>query len=278
MQRLDVADHSEAALCVPMEKGVITGECPATIPLAKANLNTKPGELLVTSRLCGTTGHGQCDDRSHDLGFFPNRELQQRFLRFLRKVGYDIKERIVRSAADLAECVADVEEALNLAYHGARADKPGFNVQLVRNYDPAAGSLDLYPQEFTRVLLNLISNGFYAVARKKTDGGDPGFEPALTVSTEALTAAVAIRVRDNSAGVDESVKARMFEPFFTTKPPGEGTGLGLSLSHDIVVKQHGGTLDVSSEPGAFTRRTRCLPNRRRPEAHHDKMRFLPDNG
>ena len=80
-----------------------------------------------------------------------------------------------------------VEEALNLAYHGARADKPGFNVRLVRNYDPAAGSLDLYPQEFTRVLLNLISNGFYASARRKTDGGDPGFEPALTVSTEALT-------------------------------------------------------------------------------------------
>ncbi len=115
------------------------------------------------------------------------------------------------------------------------------------------------PQEFTRVLLNLISNGFYASACRKTDGGDPGFEPALTVSTEALTAAVAIRVRDNGAGVNESVKARMFEPFFTTKPPGEGTGLGLSLSHDIVVKQHGGTLDVSSEPGAFTEFTVVLP-------------------
>ena len=175
-----------------------------------------------------------------------------------------VKNMLLHSRESSGEmCCVDlntiVEEALNLAYHGARADKPGFNVQLVRNYDPAAGSLDLYPQEFTRVLLNLISNGFYAVARKKTDGGDPGFEPAITVSTEALTAAVAIRVRDNGAGVNESVKARMFEPFFTTKPPGEGTGLGLSLSHDIVVKQHGGTLDVSSEPGAFAEFTVVLP-------------------
>jgi GAF domain-containing protein len=154
---------------------------------------------------------------------------------------------------------ATVEEALNLAYHGARAEKPGFNVTLVRDFDPAAGSLELYPQEFTRVLLNLISNGFYAATRKKNDGGDPGFEPTLTVNTEARPGEVAIRVRDNGIGIPDSVRAKMFEPFFTTKPAGEGTGLGLSLSHDIVVKQHGGSIGVDSRVGEFTEITVTIP-------------------
>jgi signal transduction histidine kinase len=154
---------------------------------------------------------------------------------------------------------ATVEEALNLAYHGARAEKPGFNIELIRQFDPAVGSLELYPQEFTRVMLNIFSNGFYAATRRKTEGGEAGFEPTLSVATEARAGEVAIRVRDNGIGMTENVKARLFEPFFTTKPAGEGTGLGLSLSHDIVVKQHGGSIAVESRQGQFTEFTVTLP-------------------
>ncbi|GJE14897.1 Adaptive-response sensory-kinase SasA [Methylobacterium longum] len=151
-----------------------------------------------------------------------------------------------------------VEESLNLAYHGARAQEPSFNVTLSRNFDPAAGAADLYPQEVTRVLLNLVTNGFYAVA-KRADGAGAGYQPTLTVTTRDLGRRVEIRVRDNGIGVPESVRAKMFDPFYTTKPAGEGTGLGLSLSHDIVVKQHGGTIDVVSEAGQFTEFTIVLP-------------------
>ena len=158
------------------------------------------------------------------------------------------------------EINALVEESLNLAYHGARAATPGFNVTLARDYDPAAGEADIYPQEITRVLLNLMSNGFYAT-EKKVPGAAADYAPTLSVATRDRGDAVEIRVRDNGTGIPESVKARMFDPFFTTKPAGEGTGLGLSLSHDIVVKQHGGTVDVATEPGAFTEFTIVLPRR-----------------
>jgi signal transduction histidine kinase len=150
-----------------------------------------------------------------------------------------------------ADINAIVEESLNLAYHGARAEKTGFNIALKRDFDPAAGMVDLYPQEITRVFLNLISNGFYAASkRKETAGGD--FEPMLCASTKSLGNRVEIRIRDNGTGIPEEVKQKMFNPFFTTKPAGEGTGLGLSMSHDIVVKQHGGRIDVDTEPGSFT--------------------------
>jgi signal transduction histidine kinase len=154
---------------------------------------------------------------------------------------------------------ATVEEALNLAYHGARAESSDFNVTLRRDFDPAAGEIDLYPQEFTRVLLNLFGNGFYAVRQRQRGGNDSAYEPSLTVATRNLGAEVEIRVRDNGSGVPETVKAKIFEPFFTTKPAGEGTGLGLSLSHDIVVKQHGGMLAVDSKTGEFTEFTITLP-------------------
>jgi signal transduction histidine kinase len=145
---------------------------------------------------------------------------------------------------------AMVEEALNLAYHGARAEKPGFNVTIVRELDPGAGKADLYPQEITRVLLNLISNGFYATTKRRQAGSEPGYEPTLTASTRNLGDRVEIAIKDNGAGVPDNVKDKMFNPFFTTKPAGEGTGLGLSLSHDIVVKQHGGAIDVETAPGS----------------------------
>ncbi len=154
---------------------------------------------------------------------------------------------------------ATVEEALNLAYHGARAESSDFNVTLNRDFDPTAGQIDLYPQEFTRVLLNLIGNGFYAVRQRQRSATDRAYEPTLTVTTRDHGGAVEIRVRDNGAGIPEAVKARIFEPFFTTKPAGEGTGLGLSLSHDIIVKQHSGALEVASRAGEFTEFTITLP-------------------
>jgi GAF domain-containing protein len=154
---------------------------------------------------------------------------------------------------------AVVEESLNLAYHGARAEKPGFNVTLMRDFDPQAGDVDLYPQEITRVLLNLISNGFYATAKRGAAANGVAYEPTLSASTRSLGDRVEIRIRDNGTGIPPAVKEKMFNPFFTTKPAGEGTGLGLSLSHDIVVKQHAGTIDVDSEPGAFTEFRIVLP-------------------
>ena len=153
-----------------------------------------------------------------------------------------------------------VEESLNLAYHGARAERPGFNITLKRNLDPAAGMIDAYPQEITRVFLNLISNGFYAATKRK-EANDDSFEPSLSATTKDLGSKVEIRIRDNGTGIPQEVKERMFNPFFTTKPAGEGTGLGLSMSHDIVVKQHGGTIDVATEPGAFTEFIITLPRR-----------------
>jgi two-component system NtrC family sensor kinase len=153
-----------------------------------------------------------------------------------------------------------VEESLNLAYHGARAEKPQFNVTLRRELDPDAGAVEVFPQEITRVLLNLISNGFYAVAKRGSENG-PGFEPEVSAGTLSRGDYVEIRIRDNGVGIAPEVKEKMFNPFYTTKPPGEGTGLGLSMSHDIIVKQHGGTINVESEPGEFTEFTILLPRR-----------------
>jgi signal transduction histidine kinase len=154
---------------------------------------------------------------------------------------------------------AIVEESLNLAYHGARAEKPGFNITLERWLDPAAGEVDVFPQDITRVLLNLISNGFYAATKRKTQAGSDGYEPILSASTLSLGDQVEIRIRDNGTGIPPEVKEKMFNPFFTTKPAGEGTGLGLSISHDIVVKQHGGSIEVDTTPGEYTEIRIILP-------------------
>jgi two-component system, NtrC family, sensor kinase len=152
-----------------------------------------------------------------------------------------------------------VEESLNLAYHGARAEKQGFNITLQRSLDPAAGKLDLFPQEITRVLLNLISNGFYAATKRKAENQGGEYEPTLLASTKSLGDSVEIRIRDNGIGIPPEVKEKMFNPFFTTKPAGEGTGLGLSLSHDIIVKQHAGSIEVETKPGEFTEFRIVLP-------------------
>src|SRR5208282_2004064 len=141
---------------------------------------------------------------------------------------------------------AIVEESLNLAYHGARAEKQGFNITLERSFDPSAGEIDVFPQEITRVLLILISNGLYAATKRKaeTNGGD--YEPTLAAATKDLGDRVEISIRDNGTGILPEVREKMFNPFFTTKPAGEGTGLGLSISHDIIVKQHSGSIEVDT--------------------------------
>ena len=157
------------------------------------------------------------------------------------------------------EVNALVEESLNLAYHGARAEKQGFNIVLERSFDAAAGEVDLYPQEVTRVLLNIIANGFYAAHKRKVQADGADFEPTLVASTKNLGDRVEIRIRDNGIGIPPEVKEKMFNPFFTTKPAGEGTGLGLSISHDIIVKQHAGAIAVDTQPGQFTEFTIVLP-------------------
>ena len=152
-----------------------------------------------------------------------------------------------------------VEESLNLAYHGARAEKQGFTITLERSLDPAAGAADVFPQDITRALLNLISNGFYAATKRKTDANGGDYEPTLTAATKNLGDRVEITIRDNGTGIPPEVKEKMFNPFFTTKPAGEGTGLGLSISHDIIVKQHGGSIEVDTQPGEFTELRIILP-------------------
>ena len=152
-----------------------------------------------------------------------------------------------------------VEESLNLAWHGARAETQGFEVKLKQSFDPSAGGADVFPQDIRRALLNLIANGFYAATRRRaeTNGGD--YEPTLTASTKNLGERVEISIRDNGTGIAPDVKEKMFEPFFTTKPTGEGTGLGLSISHDIIVKQHAGSIEVDTQLGEFTEIKIILP-------------------
>lgn len=154
-----------------------------------------------------------------------------------------------------------VEESLNLAYHGARAEKRGFNITLERSFDPAAGEVDLFPQEITRVLLNVISNGFYAAAKRKAAVNGGEYEPTLAAATRNLGDSVEITIRDNGVGILPEVKEKMFNPFFTTKPAGEGTGLGLSISHDIIVKQHCGSIEVDTAPGEYTEFRIVLPRK-----------------
>jgi PAS domain S-box-containing protein len=152
-----------------------------------------------------------------------------------------------------------VEEALNLAYHGARAQDQSFNVTLQRDFGEGIVPITLAPQDVTRVLLNLCSNGFYAARERQRTETMPGFEPTLKVSTRELDDAVEIRVRDNGVGIPPEIKDRLFQPFFTTKPPGDGTGLGLSMSYDIITQQHGGSISVDSKAGEYSEFTIRLP-------------------
>jgi signal transduction histidine kinase len=155
-----------------------------------------------------------------------------------------------------------IEEALNLAYHGARAQDASFNITLEREFDRGLAPMELAPQEMTRVFLNLFGNGFYATARRQRDGAGPGFRPMLRVTTRDLGDAVEVRVRDNGTGIAPEIRDKLFQPFVTTKPTGEGTGLGLSIAYEIVTQQHSGTIAVDSRVGEFTEFTIRLPRPR----------------
>jgi two-component system NtrC family sensor kinase len=152
-----------------------------------------------------------------------------------------------------------VDEALNLAYHGARAQDQNFNITLERDFAASMPPVELVPQDVTRVFLNLIGNGFHAAHKRQLEVGDSSFRPVLTVATRDLGEIVEVRVRDNGTGIRPEHRDKLFQPFFTTKPTGEGTGLGLSISYDIVTQQHGGTISVDSELGEFTEFTVRLP-------------------
>jgi signal transduction histidine kinase len=152
-----------------------------------------------------------------------------------------------------------VEEALNLAYHGARAQDQSFNITLERDYARDIAQIELVPQEMNRVLINLIGNGFYAAVKRQRESAASHFHPTLTVATRDLGEAVEVKVRDNGIGISPDIRDKLFQPFFTTKPTGEGTGLGLSISYDIVTQQHGGTIEVDSQVGEFTQFTIRLP-------------------
>ncbi len=151
-----------------------------------------------------------------------------------------------------------IDEATSLAFHGMKANGMTAPVQLQRTLDPDIGTASVVPQEISRVLLNLCNNAFYAVSQKHA--AEPaGYEPLVVVSSERQGSTARIRVRDNGGGIPEDLRAKIFEPFFTTKPTGEGTGLGLSLSYDIIVKGHHGTLTVDSTPGEGTEFVITLP-------------------
>jgi signal transduction histidine kinase/putative methionine-R-sulfoxide reductase with GAF domain len=155
-----------------------------------------------------------------------------------------------------------VEEALNLAYHGARAQDQEFNIMLERDFNSGIAPIELVPQDVTRVFLNLIGNGFYAANKRRLQSEDRSFRPTLKVATRDLGEAVEVKVRDNGIGIPPELRDKLFQPFFTTKPTGEGTGLGLSISYDIVTQEHGGTIAVDSAPGEFSEFTVTLPRER----------------
>jgi len=155
-----------------------------------------------------------------------------------------------------------IEEAFNLAYHGARAQDKEFNIAIERELDPNLGPIELVPQDITRVFLNLFGNAFYATKKRQQDGkAGVNYRPVVRVTTRDLGYQVEARVRDNGVGVPPDVQAKMFTPFFTTKPTGEGTGLGLSISYEIIVQQHGGTMTIDSRLGEFTELIVQLPRR-----------------
>ena len=152
-----------------------------------------------------------------------------------------------------------VDETLNLAYHGARAQDQSFNITLERDFAAGIPPVEVNPQDLTRVFLNIFSNGFYAAMKRARNGADAGFAPTLNVTTRDAGEAVEIRVRDNGIGIPADIRDKLFQPFFTTKPTGEGTGLGLSITYDIVTQQHGGSIAVDSKVGEYSEFTIRLP-------------------
>jgi len=150
------------------------------------------------------------------------------------------------------------DEYLRLAYHGLRAKDKTFNAELVTHFDEKVPKANTIPQDVGRVLLNLFTNAFYAVHQKQKSGA-ANYKPTVELSTSVKDGFIDIKVKDNGTGIPEHIKDKIMQPFFTTKPTGEGTGLGLSMSYDIVVKGHGGSIDINTVEGEFTEFTISLP-------------------
>lgn len=150
------------------------------------------------------------------------------------------------------------EEFLKLSYHGLRAKDKRFNAEIKTDFDKDLPLINLVSQDVGRVLLNLINNAFYAVD-KKAKKGIEAYNPEVLITTKSLKNSIEISVKDNGDGIPDSIKEKIFQPFFTTKPTGEGTGLGLSLSYDIITKGHGGTLTVNTKEGEGTEFITQLP-------------------
>ena len=186
-----------------------------------------------------------------------------------------VKSMLLHSRGDTADRttvqVSELaDEALNLAYHGERARDKRFLVTLEKQFDDATGEAEVVPQEIVRVLVNLFSNAFYAV-KKQSAAMDGEYTPTISLTTRDMGHEVEIRVRDNGIGMSQEVRDRLFDPFFTTKPTGEGTGLGLSMSYDIITQQHGGRIEVDSEPGSFTEFVVGLPRQQADQQNdHDE--------
>jgi signal transduction histidine kinase len=148
---------------------------------------------------------------------------------------------------ELTNINALADEYLRLSYHGLRAKDKEFNAEMKTDFDKSIGNINIIPQDIGRVLLNLYNNAFYAVTEKKKQQPE-GYEPVVSVSTKKINDKIEIRVKDNGNGIPQKVVDKIFQPFFTTKPSGQGTGLGLSLSYDIV-KTHGGEIKVETKEG-----------------------------
>jgi two-component system NtrC family sensor kinase len=152
-----------------------------------------------------------------------------------------------------------VEEAAGLAYHGMRAQDVAFNIGLENSYDPALPMVSVVPQDLSRAILNIVNNGCYAAHQRALKS--PGVQPVLRCTTAKIPGGIEIRIKDNGTGIPKDALPKIFNPFFTTKPTGSGTGLGLSLSYQIVVDQHKGTMRVETEEGEGTEFILTLPDR-----------------
>ena len=160
----------------------------------------------------------------------------------------------------MADLNAIVDEHARLAYHSARAADPNFNLDMRHDFDPDMGQVNMIPQDLGRVFVNIVSNAGYATdqKRREADANGGGFMPTVWITTKRGNENAEVRIRDNGDGIPDEVKEKMFQPFYTTKPTGEGTGLGLAMCSDII-RQHGGSIDVASEPGEYTEMVVTIP-------------------
>ncbi|MBC6607572.1 HAMP domain-containing histidine kinase [Hymenobacter sp. BT188] len=197
------------------------------------------------------------------------RQNQERIQQHGRRAANIVRDMLAHARANSGARVptdlnALADEHLHLAYHSLRAKDPQFNAALTTHFDPSLGAVEAIPEALSRVMVNLFNNAFYALQqRKKTEVN--GYRPEVQVYTHRTNGHVEVRVRDNGPGIPAPIRDKIFQPFFTTKPSGEGTGLGLSLSYDIITQGHGGTLTVDSQEGEFTEFTIELPQSSAPE-------------